>query len=133
MVAEKFCGKTQEYRHFTPEIDRVILLGLNISIIELLIAPHKSKGHLHDPCHFSDSRESSSDENTIEGCIPECNPVVINLWEEASPRALKYVRATQHLHPPDIFVHVFGTLDLVWVQQDSSVNDDVYTRDDAKS
>ena len=71
---------------------------------------------MHDPCNFADRSESSADEDAIEGCVPECDSVVVNFWEKASPSTLEHIRATKRLHPPDVFVNVFGSLGLSRVQ-----------------
>ena len=42
VIAEEFCCEAKEYRHFTPEIDRSVLLWLNSSVVDLLVAPHEA-------------------------------------------------------------------------------------------
>lgn len=73
--------------------------------MNLLVLYHSSVCNLHDPCHFSDCRESSTYEHVAPNGVPESNSFVVNFRHETSISTLEHKWNGQELHP---FLILFG-------------------------
>ena len=73
--------------------------------MNLSVVYHHTVAYLHDPGHFTDGGEASSDEHVAEDSVPKSKSFVINFRKETSVSTLNDKRKSKKLHP---LLIVFG-------------------------